>query len=128
MITPSIMALIFLTLTFGFSGPISAICAIMCILSVLDASGRYKEYEYHHEALLGGYVPLQVLIRACKTSHCQRQSLILAAQKLGIGDRVREIYYDMGYRWWNIAPDWLFSKPQTLLTRRFWKIFFRWGF
>lgn len=127
MVTPLIMAVLFLTISLISPFPVvTTLSALIAILSLLDFRGRLKEFHYHLEALIGGHIPLAVLMRICKYSHCQRQSLVLAGDVLGVGDQIRYKYYSMGYRWWHIAPDWLFTKPQIVFTLKFWKVFIGW--
>jgi hypothetical protein len=91
----------------------------LLILSQLDARSRFQNYKQIKDQLfLYGFNPR--IIRPVLKSRCQRDAALRAATELGLGNRCRDYFRDNGYRWYYILPDYVFQKPQFLVTKYFW--------
>lgn len=91
---------------------VSAIFILTSFIFVLDTIGRTKDYlklvrkgesYFTHE-----------VIKLYGKSWCGR-TLVKSVHPYA-----REYYHHLGYRWWNVFPDGMFSKRTPLLRKRFW--------
>jgi hypothetical protein len=129
----TILELIFLTLLFTeadiafwlssgwFVFKIFLLGYIIClpIFAQLDARSRYQNYKQAKDQFyLHGFRSL-ILLPFLK-SRCQRDAVSVAAEELGYGDAARAFFYQNGYRWYHLLPDFSFRRPQFLLTKHFW--------
>lgn len=89
------------------------------ILSQLDARSRYQNYKQIKD---------QLYIYGCNTrifrpvlkSRCQRDAALISAKELGLYQFCDDIFKKSGYRWYHLLPDFVFKKPQFLITKYFW--------
>jgi hypothetical protein len=89
------------------------------IFAQLDARSRYQNYKQAKDQFyLHGFRSL-ILLPFLK-SRCQRDAVSVAAEELGNGDAARAFFYQNGYRWYHLLPDFSFRRPQFLLTKHFW--------
>ena len=93
------------------------------VFSQLDARSRYQNYKQIKDQIyFYGYD--ERIFRPTLKSRCQRDAAWLSAMELGYGVQCKKYFYSCGYRWYHIFPDFLFSKPQFLLSLYFWKTTF----
>lgn len=89
------------------------------IFAQLDARSRYQNYKQAKDQFfIHGFRSL-ILLPFLK-SRCQRDAVSVAAEELGYGDAARSFFYQNGYRWYHLLPDFSFRRPQFLLTKHFW--------
>ena len=94
---------------------------IIClpISAQLDARSRYQNYKQAKDQFyIHGFRSL-ILLPFLK-SRCQRDAVWVAAEELGYGDAAKKFFYQKGYRWYHLLPDFSFRRPQFLLTKYFW--------
>lgn len=112
MITPFILGIFGIFLT-----KYTVVGYLIAIIFLADGIGRSRDY-FRLKAKLK-VMDLHYLIRRNRHTHCQRQTILLAA--LGLKSRyVNRYYRKLGYRWYHLAPDWVIDNKKILLTRRFW--------
>lgn len=89
-----------------------------------DANGRYQNYKQIKDRLHNmGYDPR--LIKPFMHSKCQRDAVIVAASDLNHKQKVKDLFYKNGYRWYHIFPDAFIKNPLILFKKDFWsKILF----
>jgi hypothetical protein len=93
------------------------------ILSQLDARSRWQNYKQIKDYLYGfGY--RERIFKPLLKSSCQRQAALIAAEELGYRARVEAFFGSHGYRWYHIPPDFVFTHPQFLWSRHFWRTTF----
>jgi hypothetical protein len=93
------------------------------VLSQLDARSRWQNYKQIKDYLYGfGY--RERIFKPVLNSSCQRNAALIAAEELGYRARVEAFFWSQGYRWYHIPPDFVFSHPQFLLSRHFWRTTF----
>ncbi|MFI5135955.1 MAG: hypothetical protein ACHQD9_08890, partial [Chitinophagales bacterium] len=89
------------------------------ILAELDARSRFQNYKQLKDHLyLNSYS--ERLLRTMRKSMCQRQAAIVAAEELGMGTACRSYFRSQSYHWYHIVPDFVFERPQFLLSKYFW--------
>ena len=94
--------------------------AVLLFFSQLDARSRYQNYKQLKDQLfLYGFD--RRIFKPILGSRCQRDAALAAAEELGYGDRCRTYFRTCGYRWYHVAPDFIFQAPYFLLTRAFWR-------
>jgi hypothetical protein len=89
------------------------------VLSQLDARSRYQNYKQIKDQIYF-YGFNTKIVRPTIKSRCQRDAALLAAKELGFGEQCRQFFRLNGYRWYHIFPDFLFQRPDFLLTKYFW--------
>ncbi|MFP4649961.1 MAG: hypothetical protein ACLFML_03380 [Desulfobacterales bacterium] len=94
--------------------------ASLPVFSQLDARCRYQDYKRVKDQLLRFGFDTRI-IKALLKSRCQRDAAWIAALESGYGEACRAFYRRQGYRWYHILPDFLFSRPQFLISRHFWQ-------
>ena len=93
------------------------------VLSQLDARSRWQNYKQIKDYLYGfGY--RERIFKPVLNSSCQRHAALIAAEELGYRELVEAFFRLQGYRWYHIPPDFVFSHPQFLLSRHFWRTTF----
>ncbi|HSG67637.1 MAG TPA: hypothetical protein VK994_02945 [Bacteroidales bacterium] len=93
------------------------------VFSQLDARSRFQNYkQIKDQIFFYGYD--ERIFRPVLKSRCQRDAAWLSAEELGHGDECRKYFRNHGYRWYHIFPDFVFSRPQFLLTAYFWRTTF----
>jgi hypothetical protein len=87
--------------------------------SQLDARSRYQNYKAVKDLLyIHGYQ--KRIIKPFLRSRCQRDAVKVAADDLQFHEKLKAYYYDEGYRWYHLLPDYVFKKPGVFLTKRYW--------
>jgi hypothetical protein len=93
------------------------------VLSQLDARSRWQNYKQVKDQLCGfGY--RERIFKPVLNSSCQRHAALIAAAECGYRKQVQAFFWSQGYRWYHIPPDFVFSHPQFLLSRHFWRTTF----
>lgn len=93
------------------------------VFSQLDARSRYQNYKHIKDQLYSHGFDLRILKPVLK-SRCQRDAAQTAAEELGYGDLCRNYFKSSGYCWYHLIPDFVFQKPQFLLSKYFWRTTF----
>ena len=89
----------------------------------LDARSRYQNYKMFRDHFYNyGFQPR--IIKPFIKSRCQRDAVIAAAEELGLEAMCKKHFYEKGYRWYHLLPDFVFSKPTYLIKRLFWSTTF----
>lgn len=130
MITPMFVALGALGLALSASNPaLVGLGALTVLLAGMDVYGRVLDFKACRKYFLDHHpfytVDLRRFIARYKGSHCQRQSLQLAAWTIEpeAFSNVNKYLHNLGYRWYHVLPDWFSRRPGVVLTRRFWRAF-----
>lgn len=95
----------------------------MSILAELDAYSRFQNYKQIKDQIYFNGCQHR-LVKPLSKSSCQRSAVILAGNELGCGNEVRTYFYNSGYRWYHIIPDFVFSNPLLFFTAFFWRTTF----
>ena len=91
----------------------------MPIFPQLDARSRYQNYKMLRDQFY--YYGFQSrIVKPFIKSRCQRDAALAAAGELSFAKICRKHFYEKGYRWYHLFPDFVFTKPQFLLTKHFW--------
>lgn len=89
------------------------------ILSQLDARSRFQNYkQIKDQFYIYGY-NTRILMPVLK-SRCQRDAALVSAKELGLYHKCNDFFQEHGYRLYHIIPDFVFKKPQFLVTKYFW--------
>ena len=89
----------------------------------LDAWARYQNYKMLRDQFyFYGFRPR--IVKPFIKSRCQRDAALAAAHELGFTDLCKKHFFDNGYRWYHVLPDFVFTKPQFLLCKHFWSTTF----
>jgi hypothetical protein len=92
----------------------------MAILAELDGYSRYQNYKQIKDQIyLNGYQ--ERLLKPLSKSSCQRAAAMLAGNELGIENKISSYFFNRGYRWYHIIPDFVFSNPLLFFTIYFWR-------
>lgn len=95
----------------------------MSILAELDGYSRFQNYKQIKDQLyLNGY--RDRLVRPLSNSSCQRAAVILASDELGFRSQVQTYFYNRGYRWYHVIPDFILKNPLFFFTKYFWRTTF----
>jgi len=95
----------------------------MAVLAELDGYSRYQNYKQIKDQIyLNGYQ--ERLLKPLSKSSCQRAAVILAGDELGIKRNIEKYFYDRGYRWYHVIPDFVFKDPLLFFTVYFWRTTF----
>lgn len=89
------------------------------IFPQLDALSRYQNYKMIRDHFYTyGFQPR--IVKPFIKSRCQRDAVIAAAEELGLDAACKKHFYEMGYRWNHLLPDFVFTKPTYLSKKIFW--------
>ena len=95
----------------------------MCILAELDGYSRFQNYkQVKDQMFINGFQERQ--LKPLLKSSCQREAAILAGEELGLEKEVRNYFWDCGYRWYHVIPDFVFENPIFLFSSFFWRTTF----
>lgn len=103
-----------------FKGWLLIFLTSLPVFSQLDARCRYQDYKRVKDQLFRFGFDTRI-IKTLLKSRCQRDAARVAALESGYGEYCRAFYRKQGYRWYHILPDFLFSRPQFLISRHFWQ-------
>ena len=93
------------------------------VFSQLDARSRYQNYKQIKDQFYSYGFDTRILQPVLK-SRCQRDAALISASELGLKKECACYFWKHGYRWYHIIPDFVFSHPQFLLSKYFWKTTF----
>lgn len=89
------------------------------LFTQLDAHSRFQNYKMMKD-LLWQYGFQIRFIKSFKHTKCQREAAIYAARDLGCKNQMVQYFKACGYKWYHVMPDFMWSHPQYLLTKKFW--------
>ena len=95
----------------------------MFILAELDGYSRFQNYKQVKDQIYLNSLQERMLKPMAKSS-CQREAAILAGSELGLEKEIKNYYYNLGYRWYHILPDFVFKNPLFFFTPLFWRTTF----
>ena len=104
-------------LLFGY---LSAYGFTLPFFAELDARSRYQNYKAAKDALHRHGFQTRI-IDLFIVSRCQRDAIAIAAGDLGHLEELKQHYYQQGYRWYHLLPDFLFHTPSMLFTKSYWE-------
>jgi len=93
------------------------------VFSQLDARSRYQNYKQIKDQIFIYGFDARIL-KPIIHSRCQRDAALLSASELGYKIECKNKFHAVGYKWFHLFPDFLFTKPQFLLTVYFLKTTF----
>jgi hypothetical protein len=106
-----------------FWGSMVLVFGSMCVLAELDGFSRYQNYkQVKDQVFINGYQ--KRLLKPLTRSSCQREAAILACEELGLGAEVKNYFWEKGYRWYHIIPDFVFEYPFFFFSFFFWRTTF----
>lgn len=80
------------------------------VLCQADALSRYREFKRVRRMLVRyGFCPR--IFRLVASSRCQRDAALQAARETGCTSLARQVYQELGYRWYHILPDAIVANP-----------------
>ncbi len=93
---------------------------VLPFFAELDAFSRYQNYKrandlFHEKGFKGRIANLFV------HSRCQREAIKVAARDLDLLEEILCYYSSLGFKWYHLLPQFVFSKPLLLLSGRYWK-------
>lgn len=100
-----------------------AFLASLPIFSQLDARSRYQNYKQIKDQIFIYGFDSRILKPVLK-SKCQRDAAVISASELGLKKECINYFKSHGYKWYHLLPDFIFSKPQFLFSKYFWKTTF----
>ncbi|MBI9035314.1 MAG: hypothetical protein JEZ03_12660 [Bacteroidales bacterium] len=89
------------------------------VLAELDVRSRYQNYKQLKDQFYENGFQSRIVKPMIK-SRCQRDAALLAASELGYKDKLRGYFYQQGYRWYHVLPDFVFDYPKFILSPYFW--------
>jgi len=95
----------------------------MSVLAQLDSFSRFQNYKQVKDQIFLNGFQLRILKPLAKSS-CQREAAILAGIELNYENEIRNYFYKLGYRWYHVIPDFVFSDPLFFFTPLFWRTTF----
>jgi hypothetical protein len=108
------------TLFFICYGYLSIVGIFLIFFAQMDALSRFQNYKQAKDLFFeNGFQKRFVTIFA--NSRCQREAIKIAAQDMGIADELNRYFAILGYRWFHLIPNIVYSNPRILLTNRYWK-------
>lgn len=93
------------------------------VFSQLDARSRFQNYKQIKDQLFQYGFDIRIFKPIIK-SRCQRDAALFACADLGLKNKGVSYFRSFGYRWYHIIPDYIYQKPQFLLTKYFWRTTF----
>ena len=85
----------------------------------LDAYSRFQNYKQIKDYLYQYGFQARIL-KPFVHSRCQRDASMAAAEELGFSIECRTFYKGLGYKWYHLLPDFLFTEPSILISKAFW--------
>ncbi|NOX47420.1 MAG: hypothetical protein GXO89_10640 [Chlorobi bacterium] len=93
------------------------------ILSQLDVRSGFQNYkQIKDQFIIYGFD--ERILKPVLKSKCQRDAAIVSAEEVGLKAECDNFFKSFGYKWYHIIPDFVFSHPQFLLSKYFWKTTF----
>ncbi|MEH6408662.1 MAG: hypothetical protein V7767_15400, partial [Leeuwenhoekiella sp.] len=93
---------------------------IHIFLVIMDGWSRYQNYKRAKDLFyLHGFT--HRIANLYIGSKCQRMAAEVAAEELGIGEKVKSHYYEKGIKWFHYIPFFMVKDPLFLIKRHFWK-------
>lgn len=89
-------------------------------LVLADGWSRFQDYKRAKDQLFT-YGCHPRIFSQYATSQCQRTACITAAKELGIDKEAKKYFYDLGYRWHHLLPDFMVNDPFFFYKRYFWR-------
>lgn len=93
------------------------------VLSQLDVRSRYQNYKQIKDQFYIYGFDKRILNPVLK-SKCQRDAAIVSADELGLKNECNDYFKSLGYKWYHIIPDFVFTHPHFLLSKFFWRTTF----
>lgn len=95
----------------------------MFVLAELDGYSRFQNYkQVKDQVYMNGYQ--ERLLKPLTRSSCQREAAILACEELGLSIEVKRYFWEKGYRWFHIIPDFVWVHPFFFFSEFFWRTTF----
>lgn len=92
-------------------------------LAELDAYSRFQNFKQLRDQMYFNGFKFRILKPMTK-SRCQRDAALVACRQLGYEDDARKIYSEMGYKWYHVPPDFVFTHPFFFFSNYFWRTTF----
>ena len=88
-------------------------------LVMMDGWSRFQDYKRAKDLFFAhGFRPR--IARSFMRSKCQRMAAIVAAEELGIADKINAFYYKEGVRWFHYIPYFMVRDPLFIFRKYFW--------
>ena len=107
---------ILLTIIYGYTAYLTF---GIFLFAELDARSRFQNFKQLRDQLFKyGYD--ERLLKPMLNSRCQRDAAKVACEYFGYDKLAKQYFYNHGYRWFHIIPDFVFNNPKFLITGNFW--------
>ena len=90
------------------------------VLALLDTRSRFQDYKRAKDLFFENGFKSRIA-KIYIHSRCQRDAIRVAAKDLGLLEQLDHFYQTQGYHWYHIFPDFIFTKPWIVFTRRYWR-------
>jgi hypothetical protein len=98
---------------------LALVLAGLPLMAQLDARSRYQNYKLLRDQFyFYGFQPR--IVRPFAPSRCQRDAVKVAASQVGYSSICNRYFYDLGYRWYHVLPDFVIKNPAFLFYKKFW--------
>ena len=92
----------------------------LVFFSQMDAKSRLQNYKQVKDLMhQNGFQPR--IINLFSASRCQRDAIRVAALDLNMDQQLDAHYKNLGYSWFHILPDFIFTRPGLFFTCRYWQ-------
>lgn len=91
---------------------------VVALFALADAVSRHREC-LRIKGMFLKYGFNERILEPLARSRCQRDAAIFAAEEVGLGDRARTYFAQLGYKWFHILPDSVMRNPFSFLSPRF---------
>ncbi len=92
-------------------------------LAELDAYSRFQNFKQLRDQMYFNGFKFRILKPMTK-SRCQRDAALVACRQMGYENDAKQIYSQMGYQWYHVPPDFVFTHPFFFFSKYFWRTTF----
>ena len=97
--------------------------SIQFLTAEMDCYSRFQNYKQLKDQLYFNGFQKRILKPMVK-SRCQRDAALVACTELGLRQQVKSYYRSLGYKWYHVPPDFVFTHPLFFFSKYFWKTTF----
>jgi hypothetical protein len=102
---------------------ISLMFSIQFVTAEMDSYSRFQNYKQLKDQLYFNGFQKRIL-RPMVKSRCQRDAAIVACTELGLRQHAKNYYRSLGYKWYHVPPDFVFTHPLFFFSKHFWRTTF----
>lgn len=102
---------------------VSLMFSIQFLTAQLDSYSRFQNYKQLKDQLYFNGFQHRILKPMVK-SRCQRDAALVACTELGLRQHAKNYYNSLGYKWYHVPPDFVFTHPLFFFSKHFWRTTF----